>query len=57
MIDSRFTKLFQPGKIGKITTKNRIVMAAMGTNHCTPQGYINQGIIDHYEERARGGQD
>jgi 2,4-dienoyl-CoA reductase-like NADH-dependent reductase (Old Yellow Enzyme family)/thioredoxin reductase len=50
-----FKKLFEPGRIGRMLVKNRIVMAPMGTNYCSPRGYINQRLIDYYDERARGG--
>ncbi|MFC1904909.1 FAD-dependent oxidoreductase [Chloroflexota bacterium] len=53
--DVQFKKLFEPGKIGQMQIKNRIVMAPMGTNYSSGKGYISQQIIDYYEERARGG--
>ena len=55
MANSQFRKLFEPGKIGQMTVKNRIVMAPMGTNYSSSRGYISQRTIDYYEERARGG--
>jgi 2-enoate reductase len=49
-------KLFEPGKIGKMEVKNRIVMAAMGTRGlCELDGRISQRGIDYYVARARGG--
>src|SRR4030067_2957881 len=53
--NTKFKKLFEPGKIGRMLIKNRIVMAPMGTNYCRNKGYISQRTIDYYEERARGG--
>ena len=47
--------LFQPGKIGNLEIKNRLVMAAMGCPYADDEGYITQKIIDYYAERARGG--
>ncbi len=50
-----FTKLFEEGKIGKLTLKNRVVMPAMGGGLAEPDGHTNEHIIRYYEERARGG--
>jgi len=50
-------RLFEPGKIGKLQTKNRIVMAPMMiTGGLTePDGRLSQQGIDYYAARARGG--
>ena len=48
-------KLFEPGKIGKMTTKNRIVMAAMGTWLTEMDGRVSEREIDYYVARAKGG--
>ncbi|MEI5995223.1 FAD-dependent oxidoreductase [Candidatus Enterococcus mansonii] len=50
----KYPKLFSEGKIGKMTIKNRIVLPAMGIN-MSNQGYVNEAIINHYTERAKGG--
>lgn len=52
---TKFNRLFQPGKIGKLELKNRLVMPAMGTPYADEDGYITQRIIDYYTERAKGG--
>ena len=31
----RFQKLFEPGKIGTMEVKNRILLPALGLNFCT----------------------
>jgi 2,4-dienoyl-CoA reductase-like NADH-dependent reductase (Old Yellow Enzyme family)/thioredoxin reductase len=49
------TKLFEPGHIGKLKLKNRIVMAAMGTGYCHHDGYVLDEYIAFMEERAKGG--
>jgi 2,4-dienoyl-CoA reductase-like NADH-dependent reductase (Old Yellow Enzyme family)/thioredoxin reductase len=49
------SRLFQPGRIGKLELKNRIVMAAMGTGYCHHEGYVLQEYMAFMEERARGG--
>ncbi len=48
-------KLFEPGKIGKLQLKNRIVMAAMGTGYCHHEGYVMPEYVAFMEERAKGG--
>ncbi|UCF57581.1 MAG: NADH:flavin oxidoreductase, partial [Deltaproteobacteria bacterium] len=48
-------KLTEPGKIGSMTLRNRIIMPAMGTNLANPDGTVSQHLIDYYEARAAGG--
>jgi 2-enoate reductase len=49
-------RLFEPGKIGRLTIKNRIVMASMNTSgNINPDGTLSQRGIDYYVARARGG--
>ncbi|UCG84417.1 MAG: FAD-dependent oxidoreductase [Dehalococcoidia bacterium] len=49
-------KLFEEGRIGKLSIQNRIVMAPMGIVGLTePNGMITQRGIDYYIERAKGG--
>ena len=51
-------RLFEPGSIGNLRLKNRVVMApmfCMGMTDVTPQmGYSQRGV-DYYTARARGG--
>lgn len=51
---NQYPHIFEPGKIGSIELRNRTVMSAMGTN-MSDQGFVNDAIINHYTERARGG--
>lgn len=51
----RFQKLLEPGRIGQLELRNRIVMSPMGTNFAAEGGFITDRIKDYYEERARGG--
>lgn len=53
--NQQFQKLFEPGRIGAMEIKNRIVMPAMATNLASEDGYITDQIISYYEERAKGG--
>ncbi len=49
-------KLFEPGKIGKLKVKNRIVMAAMGCGALIQlDGRLSQRGIDYFVARAKGG--
>ncbi|MCJ7655137.1 MAG: FAD-dependent oxidoreductase, partial [Dehalococcoidia bacterium] len=50
-----FPKLFQPGRIGSLELKNRLVMPPMATNYALKDGSVTQRQIDYYEERAKGG--
>jgi len=52
---SEMTKLFEPGRIGGLTIKNRIAMAPMGLfGLVESDGSISQRGIDYYVERAKG---
>ncbi len=55
MNQTRFEKLFEPGSIGSMSLKNRLVMPPMATNFGTKEGMVTQRTIDYYEERAKGG--
>ncbi|MFH1651182.1 MAG: FAD-dependent oxidoreductase [Chloroflexota bacterium] len=52
---NNFPNLFQPGQIGRVKLKNRIVMLPMGTAHASVIGEVTGRTIAHYEARARGG--
>jgi 2,4-dienoyl-CoA reductase (NADPH2) len=47
--------LTSPGSIGRLQLKNRMVMAAMGSNFAGKDGHTTEQLIAYYEERARGG--
>ncbi len=55
MNNTHFPRLFQPGRIGSMEIKNRVVMPPMGTNMATADGEVTEDIVAHYRERARGG--
>ena len=49
-------KLLEPGRIGKLEIKNRIVMAAMGAHGLhEPDGDWSKRYLAYYEARAAGG--
>ena len=52
---TELAKLFEPGTIGKMEVKNRIVMAPAGTAGHGPEGEITDKVIAYYVERAKGG--
>ncbi len=51
----RFKELFRPGRINLLETKNRIVMAAVGSSLADDEGFVTDRAIDYYTERAKGG--
>jgi 2,4-dienoyl-CoA reductase-like NADH-dependent reductase (Old Yellow Enzyme family)/thioredoxin reductase len=55
MIQKQFRKLFEPGCIGSMEVKNRLVMPPMATSLALKDGTVTDRQIDYYEERAKGG--
>ncbi len=51
----QFRKLFEPGWIGQMELRNRIVMPPIGTNLACEDGSVSQRTKDYYEARAKGG--
>jgi 2,4-dienoyl-CoA reductase-like NADH-dependent reductase (Old Yellow Enzyme family)/thioredoxin reductase len=47
--------LAKPGRIGPLALKNRVIMAPMGTNYGTTDGYSTDRDKRYYAERAKGG--
>lgn len=50
-----FAQLLQPGRIGSLVLRNRIIMAPMGSNFAEADGFCGERIQAYYEERAKGG--
>ena len=50
-----YAHLLQPGRIGTLELRNRIVMSPMGSNFAEDDGYCGERIQAYYEARARGG--
>ena len=50
-----YSKLFEPGMIGGLEIKNRIVMPAMGCSLAESTGEAGARMIKYYADRARGG--
>ena len=51
----RFKKLLEPGYIGQVRTRNRIIKTASGTSYVEPTGYIGERAKAYYETLAKGG--
>ena len=47
--------LASPAFIGNLELKNRMIMAAMGSNFASQDGHASEQLAAYYEERARGG--
>lgn len=52
---SHYPLLFSPGQIGRLTTKNRVVMAPMVRNYGDDQGRVTPRYLAHMARIARGG--
>lgn len=50
-----YAKLFEPGCIGPLHLKNRLVMPPMETNFARETGAVSRQLIKYHEERAKGG--
>ena len=54
----KLVKLFEPGKIGKLEVKNRIIAAPLGygfTFGTKPDGFLTDRLLAYNEARAKGG--
>lgn len=49
------TSLFLPGQIGRMETRNRLVMAPMVRNYADECGYVTPKYLAHIERIAQGG--
>jgi 2,4-dienoyl-CoA reductase-like NADH-dependent reductase (Old Yellow Enzyme family)/thioredoxin reductase len=50
-----YPRLFSAGSIGRLTLRNRILMAPMEKNLAAPTGAVTQRYVDYCEARAAGG--
>jgi 2,4-dienoyl-CoA reductase-like NADH-dependent reductase (Old Yellow Enzyme family)/thioredoxin reductase len=48
-------RIWEPVSIGGLALPNRLVMAAMGTAYCHPDGRVSDRLIRYLARRARGG--
>lgn len=54
-MSSRFPKLFEPGMIGPVKVKNRIIKTANGTSFMEVDQTCGPRMVAYYERFARGG--
>jgi 2,4-dienoyl-CoA reductase (NADPH2) len=52
---NNYKYLLQPGHIGSLALRNRIVLAAMGSNFASEDGHCTERLMAYYEARAAGG--
>lgn len=52
---SKYSHIFEPFTVQRMTMKNRIVMTPMGTNFGEQNGEMSFLHINYYEQRAKGG--
>lgn len=50
-----FPHLFQPGRVGRMEVRNRIIGSPMERNYCIADGRVTQRYIDFLAARAKGG--
>lgn len=50
-----YETLFQPGRIGKLELKNRLVMPAMNSHYADAEHHFTEQALNYYGERALGG--
>jgi len=50
-----YDSLFSPLKIGSLTIRNRVIMAAMGCGTANRDGTVSERQIAYYTQRAQGG--
>ena len=54
-MEKAFPRLFEPGAIGNLRLKNRIIKAPQHTGLANPDGSVTGRLLRHYRELARGG--
>ena len=51
----KLKKIFEPIRIGNVELKNRMIVSAMVTNFCGPDGLATEKFIAYHERKAHGG--
>ncbi|MDO9066251.1 MAG: hypothetical protein Q7U96_04110, partial [Chloroflexota bacterium] len=51
----KFEKIVEPGQIGNVKTKNRMVKPAQSMHFSTDDGYVSDTNLAHYEAIAKSG--
>lgn len=52
---TRFEKIYEPGQIGRLKTKNRMVKCAQSMHFSTEDGYVSDTNLAYYETIAKSG--
>ena len=50
-----YERLLEPGQIGRMKLRNRIVMSPTETHFTASNGMLNWPEVDYYARRAKGG--
>ncbi len=51
----KFEKIFEPGMIGRVQLRNRLIKSVDSAAGATIDGYMTDTLIGHYAEGAKGG--
>jgi 2,4-dienoyl-CoA reductase (NADPH2) len=51
----KYPLLASPASIGNLKLRNRMIMAAMGSNFASEDGHTTEQLTAYYEKRAQGG--
>ena len=51
----KYPLLASPASIGNLELRNRMIMAAMGSNFASEDGHTTEQLTAYYEKRAQGG--
>lgn len=54
-MQANFPKLFEPGWIGSVRLKNRVIKSPQHTGLANPDGSINERMLRYYKDVASGG--
>jgi 2,4-dienoyl-CoA reductase (NADPH2) len=54
-VSGKFARLSEPGQIGSIKTKNRLIKTANGSSFIERDGFVGDRAIAYYEALAKGG--
>jgi len=55
MVQGKYSHLLSPGRIGKLSLRNRIVLMAMGVSLAEEDGSVGDRLLAYHEEQAKGG--
>ncbi|MBM2831105.1 MAG: oxidase [Dehalococcoidia bacterium] len=52
---AKYSRLFEPYRLGSLALKNRIVMPAMAVAFASDEGHVTKRLLHYFTARARGG--